>query len=250
MKKTSKFFFPRGHGGSWLNNLICHLEDNDTTLPDVDVIFDYLQKSSIPFRHGFEVIDPANSNEVKYFKKNADINVLFSSKFLFNHYLNDAHKVIYHIHKLDTKIIYEQYFTLTDSATYIQNNDIYYDYYCNNIDLDYALIFQNPNLFADNLFEILNLCELQYTPNKEYVLKSIDYYKSTCENPNNHFGNLDSLYWLGWSHALLMSNNVELSNTLNETATVQDIKKLIAPFNEQCIKWSLPHVFYWNNNET
>ena len=59
-----------------------------------------------------------------------------------------------------------------------------------------------------------------------------------------------SLYWLGWSHALLMSNNVELSDTVDETATVQDIKKIIEPFNNQCIEWSAPQIFYWSNNET
>lgn len=249
MLKT-KIFFPRGCGGHWLSNLIWHLETNDYTLPLVDIVFDGQPTSNnIQIDHVFEVQDPTLSDQVTMLTKQ-DKNILFSTDCMFNIYLNDATKVKLGpmLVSIRDKSLLTQYFTLTDNALYLTGNQLYKETYCCDIDLDYRLVFQNPSLFVDNLFSILDTAGLRYTPNKEYALTNIEYYKTTCANPADHIGNLDSLVWLSWCHALLISHGIPLSGVATEESTLEDLKQLIMPLADWCLEQTDKSMYFlWNH---
>ena len=247
MLKT-KIYYPRGSGGNWLSNLIWHLEKDDYTLPQVDIVFDGQSSASIPFSHIFEVPDPSRSNELSRYSA-ADRNILFSTDRLFNLYLNDAIKVRYRPElTIKNTSLLSQYFTLSDSAWYILNNEIFRTSYCCNIDLDYRLVFQNPDLFVDSLFDVLDSIGLKYTPNKKYALHSIEYYRSTCPDPATHIGNLDSIIWLGWCHALTLINKIPLAGTATEESTMENLKLLLEPVADQCLKLTTETMYFlWQN---
>ena len=239
-----KFTYPRGSGGSWLNNMIWHLETRNFSIPSVERVFDNLPRSTIPFRHFFEIINPHNPLDVSYPNVDNLTNFLFSTDALFVLYLNDAFKVRYGIHKLAERSSKDQLFDLTNSATYIFTNQHYQEHYCQNIDLDYRLIFQDQVLFVRRLFGLLDKTEIDYEKNQDYCIDSINYYKTTIANPMEQIGNLDSLIWLGACHAILSIDNIPIP-VINDDATLVEFKEIFAPWNSYCIQRILPMSFEW-----
>lgn len=231
--------FPRGMGGNWLSNLIWHLEHNRTDVPSVDVIFDGAKRCSIPFSHSFEIPDPHCPDQVQYY---AQTGTVFSCKHLFIHYLNNAVKVKYRIHQLDQQPWQQQLFDLSNGARYYLTNEHYYDHYCKDIGLDYSLIFTDPDQFITDLFALLNKLNVQYTANKDYVLKSIAYYRSTCPDPGDHFDNFDSILWLGMCHAVALVDNLTITESIIDIDSAQ---RLLKPLAAHCADRIQPLMFEW-----
>jgi hypothetical protein len=240
-----KFIYPRGSGGAWLSNLIWHLETRNFSIPSVERVFDGLPASSIPFKHSFEIMNPHNPLDVCYPNTNDNLsNFLFSTNSLFVLYLNDAFKVRYGIHKLAERSSKDQLFDLTDSATYIFTNQHYQEHYCENIDLEYRLVFQDQVRFIQQLFEILDQIGIDYEKNQDYCINSINYYKTTVANPMQQIGNLDSLMWLGACHAMLSIDNISVP-FIHDDAVLADFKEIFAPWNAYCIQKISPMSFEW-----
>jgi hypothetical protein len=232
----TRFCFPGGGGGNWLSNLIWHLESGNFDLPVVNVVFDGQSTCSLNFNHAHDISDSDHRN------KNY---ILFSNKFLFNHYLNLAIKARYHKNRLGTKSFQYQLFTLSNSARHILADDQYYEHYCKNIDLDSVLIFQDPDQFIDRLFEILNRLNIKYDPNREYVYRSINYYTSTCPDPAEHFSNLQSNLWLGCCHAISLIDQLPLQRLIEPDIDSKSAAELFEPWNEYCSKKIQPLMFNW-----
>lgn len=239
-----KIFYPRGCGGSWLSNLIWHLEHADTTLPQVDVVFDSEPRGSVKVSHAFEIYDPYRPDEVFYYKRLSD-DKLFSCQYLFNHYINNAIKVKYHIEGLGKQSFQKQLFALSNGARYYLANEHYRKYYCENIDLDYSLIFQDPDQFVNCLFRILNDLKKHYTPDRGYVLKSIEHYRSTCPNPTEHFGNLQSLLWLGCCHAITIMDQLPINGIIEPDVDMRTAIELLQPYTEHCKNKVRNEMFEW-----
>lgn len=234
--------YPRGSGGSWLNNLIWHLETANWDMPRAHVVFDSEPTSTIPFSHGFEIYNPAESTQITYTSKPGR-NILFSCDKLFIHYLNNAVKVKYHIHQLGNKSFQEQLFELSNGAHYYMSSTHYQEHYCKNISLDYSLIFQDPEQFTTQLFDILNSLNKQYTVSRDYVYSSIEYYRSTCPNPADHFGNYQSILWLGYCHAITLVDQLSVTGTigLDPVSTAA----LLKPYAEHCQQRVQNQMFEW-----
>jgi len=220
--------YPRGSGGNWLMNLIWRLETNQFELPTVDVVFDgQTFTSSFLSSHTFEIYDgitPTIDNKCI----DADW-IKFSSPCWFNHYINDAVKVRYHISKIGTTSIADQFHLLTDSAIYIRTAPLWQSTWGSPGRVEYRLLYQDPKEFVDQLFAVLDQYCIKYTPNYEYCYASIDYYKSTCPRPLDHLNNFNSLLWLAWCHAELLISGIGLPATLPTDATVSDIQQLVQP---------------------
>ena len=239
----SKVFYPRGGGGNWLSNLIWHLEKANYTLPNITTVFDNEPKSSIPFSHKFEIPDSSQSNQIVEYPL-AERNVLFSCQYLFNHYLNNAIKVKSQFHNLDHLTPQQKLFELSNGAKYYFGNAHYAEHYCRNIDLDYALIFQNSAQFADVLLDFLSSTNIKYTANKDYVLTSMAYYTTTCANPNMHFDNWDSMLWLGACHAITILDQLSIK-IVPQTADISTIAQILQPHADHCRQRIAPMTFEW-----
>ena len=232
----NKIVYPRGSGGSWLSNLIWHLEHNNTDLPQVDMVFDYTPKCSIKFDHGISQYNPV------IFRPKTLETMLFSSKHLFTHYLNDATKVRYHIQKLHNRSELEQFRVMSNSAIYFLTNKEYQAYYCDKIDLDYSIIFQDPVEFINRLFVLLNNCDIKYTQNREYALSSIAYYRNTVTNPEQHYNNPASIIYLGYCHAITLMDNLPLTGIITDIRSAQT---LLEPYFELCADRIKPELLKW-----
>lgn len=238
----TRIFYPRGSGGSWLNNLIWHLESADFDLPRATVVFDNEPMSSVKFFHAFEIPDPNNPQQVLVTKHKRPGDVLFSCDCVYNHYLNNAVKVKLHIHQLDQQPWLQQFFALSNGARYYFSDAHYRDQYCCNIDLDYSTIFCNPQQFVTDLFDLLNKMNLRYTANEQYVFDSIAYYRSTCPDPGLHFGNFDSQLWLASCHAVTLIDGLGLDGTVTDKESAQ---QLLRPHADHCANRIRPMMFEW-----
>ena len=238
-----KVFYPRGGGGNWLSNLIWHLEKANYTLPNVTTVFDNEPKSSIPFLHKFEIPDPSRSDEI-FELPLAERNILFSCEQLFNHYLNNAIKVKSHFHNLEQLNTQQKLFELSNGAKYYFSNIHYKEHYCRNIDLDYALIFQDPEQFTHVLLEFLSTANIKYTANKDYMLASMDYYTTTCPNPDDHFDNWDSMVWLGACHAITILDQLSI-DSIPQDADISTIVQILQPHADHYRQRIAPMMFEW-----
>jgi hypothetical protein len=236
-----KIFYPRGGGGSWLSNLIWHLENANFSLPTVTMVFDREPRCSIPFTHKFEIPDPHQPDKIFKYKQ-AGRNVLFSCQYLFNHYLNNAIKVEYHIHNLGQLTLQQQLFALSNSARYYFTDSYYHECYCKNIDLDYLLIFQNPEQFADCLLEFLHSANINFTENKTYILESMNCYRSTCPAAEKHFDNWNSMLWLGCCQAIAMLDQLPI-DVIPPDADKTTIAQILRPHAERCKQRIAPMMF-------
>jgi hypothetical protein len=225
--KTPVICYPRGSGGNWLGNLIWRLEVDDFKLPSVDVVFDgHPQSNRFLYSHVFNIFDgktPVIDNI-----PDADL-IKFSSPCWFNHYINDAVKVRYHIINIGTLTVTDQFHLLTDSAIYIRTDSLWQETWKTPGELEYSLLYSDPKKFVDQLFVLLNQYNVKYTPNREYCYANIEYYKSTCPCPSEHLNNFNSLLWLAWCHAELLISGVGLQSTVPADATVDIIRQLVEP---------------------
>ena len=218
--------FPRGSGGHWLGNLIWRLENNKFDLSEVDVVFDY------------ETVTDSFELSCKFFENHrfeTDDQINFSSPCWFTQYINDAVKVRYHILHLGEKSLQEQFFTLSNSAKYILTDPLWQQTWNVRGDLEYSLLSQNPDKFITQLFAILDKFKIEYSANREYCHKSIDYYKSTCPDTAYHLYNFDSLLWLAWCHADVLINKKSLPGTIMDDATIDSIRSIIEPVSAHMI---------------
>ena len=236
-----KVFFPRGGGGSWLRNLIWHLEKANFLLPNATIVFDQEPKGSIPFSHKFEIPDPSQLNKIVETPR-AERNILFSCQHLFNHYLNNAIKVKYHFHNLNQLTLQEQLFNLSDGARYYFTNSHYHESYCKNIDLDYSLIFRTPDQFADCLLEFLKSTNIDYTENRTYILESMNYYRNTCPMGEDHFDNWNSMLWMGSCQAIIMLDELPI-DVIPSDVDKATIAQILQPHAEYCRQRIAPMMF-------
>jgi hypothetical protein len=239
---------PKGGGSSWLANLIWHLEHADFSLPKADIFFDNEQKGSIAVGHPFYYKDRA-LHISKFDNFSHKIN--FSTDKPFNLYLNELVKIRLNPKVYDCgKLPYvEQFDIFINSATAILTDPAVAQYYYTNIDLDYRLIFQDPNEFIDQLFKILDASGIAYTKNKEYCRLSIDNYKKTCPNPDTYIDNMDSIIWLAWCHALVMVYDLKLTQPYDFGQVKSQIEcvKILNPLKEKYIELTETLHFKWIN---
>jgi hypothetical protein len=246
MTEQLMIYYPRGCGGSWLSNLIWHLETGSTELPNVDVVFDRESRSTqVKVSHVFEILSPLEPTKILYNDKKHK-SILFSTDCLFNMYVNDAYKVRYHIFGLDNKNTQDQLFTLSDSMKFIWSNDVWHKSYCGKNDLAYNLIFQDPDKFIEVLFDILHKNNVKFVSDIDYARKSIQHYRSTCVDPLTVCGNMDNLVWLGCCHAVSMLKEIPLPIIITPDTDLEEIKEIMLEFNDLTQELVSTSMFTWS----
>lgn len=175
--------YPGGTGGRWLSNLIFCLENNVFQAPTTNReknFHKHLRTQNVVFLHTTD-----EQCEV------------FSGRAIFNIYLNWLAKLLYPEKKIDQLPIQEQFEQL---ANFSSTNLFLLDQ--QQIDLDFNLIFTQPDQFTQTLFEMLDRYGLTYTKNIDIVTAAIKNYKDSCVDPMEHFDNYDSMFWLGWCNGV------------------------------------------------
>ena len=230
---TVRLIFPRGGGGSWLGNLSWHLENQDWTIPKVLVNFDHEPRGSLIRAHeveGFTWTRPT---------------VVFSTRRVFNIYLNHVKKVLYPIHQVNAQRDASRIVTLSEiMQTLLTDVESNRHLHFKNIDLDYELIFSDEDEFINKLYKILDKFKIAYTKNDNYIKSSMANYRSTCESPKNHIGT-NSFEWLGFCLAMARIKNIPVAE-FSLGASIDTVIKNLDHLQQPALEFVKPYVFEWN----
>ena len=222
--------FPRGAGGSWLASLIWNLKTENWAIPKINTIFDNEPMGSVSRDH--------------YLVDSTTPKLLLSTNQFFNVYLNHVKKILYPIHHADSAADGSRIVLLADKIQPWLTDYNFKNFYCTNIDLEYEWIFSNELKFIKRLYEILDQCNISHTKNKKYIRASMTNYRSTCESPEKHLGNINSVEWLGFCLAMSRHENITVDKfDLNDT--IENIKPKFYHLQSTAMEFVKPYMFEW-----
>lgn len=181
--------YPSGAGGWWLSNLIHKLERNQFGNESDNVVNFHKHTKSRNVQVSHYPITPLPDN-LQYQHV-----INFSGLCYFNFYLNVIEKLY-----LDSNMLGESFHNDCHLLSCEALNKFNFP---KKTDLDYQLIFKNPDQFIECLFTLLDQADFKYTKNQDICLQSIQQFKLTCPDPMQYFDNFDNLIWLGWCIGLL-----------------------------------------------
>ena len=201
--------FPGGAGGNWLSSLVRRLECND--IQRVDILmhnFHSAKKSrNIVLSHyPYSTILPKHQNLKK---------IIFTGSYHFNIYINVVCKT--HVHDNFLKIlkndIQKKFIVFSNAFTF---NEAWskINYPKDKIDLNFDLIFDNPDQFTKDLYNVLDQNQIKYLKNDLLVSRSINQFRQSCPNPLIFFEDYNSPIWLAW--ALACIHTLGIKNTVNK----------------------------------
>ena len=177
-------------------------------------------------------------------------NLVFSTRFKFNLYLNYCIKqryAFYNINKLD---VCSQLFDLSNTAKFVFQNELIDQCYCQKIDLDYQLIFTDSAKFENDLYNIMDSQHIKYTANSDYVQLSINSYQTTVANPTEIIGNKESIIWLAWCHAVSLMHGIDLPGVLRQAPDQNAMHQILLPAEALAIDLANQNCFTWKNENT
>jgi len=239
-----KIVYPRGGGGHWLSTTMYYLANGRFVVPQVNTIFDNQPRGPIRVSHVFEVQDSTQPDQIWYWTQDSD-RVLFSTNHRFNHWINTAHKNLEFQYGYDRQPLIERFFNMSNHCRWVMADPLYYKYYCENIGLEYSDIFLNPGQFINSVYEIMDRAGHKCTPNDDYMLASIENYKSTLLNPNDILGNLDHIYWLSFCHSISLSQGLTIDSIITNDFDLKQLQQAIGPISAECEKIAQAHMFTW-----
>jgi hypothetical protein len=227
-----RLIFPKGGGGSWLSNLIWHLENSDWTSIRPAINYDGVPQGPIIREH-------YNPNEYENIPT-----VLFSTKRFFNVHLNEVKKILHPIHTVNNLSDGARInFSAEKMQPWLSDND-FKNFYCTNIDLEYEWIFSAEPKFIKRLYEILEQYNISYIKNDKYIRSSLANYRSTCELPTKHLGNTNSFEWLAFCLAMARAKNIPIEPfDLNDT--IDNIKPKFYHLQLDALEFVKPYTFTW-----
>lgn len=181
--------YPSGAGGWWLSNLIHKLQINQFDNEHINTVnfHRHTRSNSVYVSHYPITTLPDN---IVY-----DQSINFTGSCFFNFYINVIEKLY-----VDSNMLGESFHNDCHLLSCEALNKFNFPI---KTDLDYTLIFNDPAMFIENLFSILDNSNIRYTKNTDICLQSINQFKNSCPDPQKYYGNYDSLIWLGWCIGLL-----------------------------------------------
>lgn len=193
--------YVNGTGGRWLSAVLYGIENNMKALPVLQRTNFHSEGQSAYFHflHNDTGVPAAYT---------------FSGRCRFNLFINSWLKwrAAENHCGFNQLPIEQKIYALSNDARW-RNSPVYSNSYETKIDLDYANIFMDPGTFRKQLLSIL-------TPHwpQEYITRvttgyidsAAEAFKITAIDPKEHLGNVDSLGWLAWCHALCLLNSVSI----------------------------------------
>jgi hypothetical protein len=235
--------FPRGGGGNWLANLIWHMERGDWTHPTVNTVYDGQPKCSLRVEHWVEFKE---NGSIELTKDSAAVrNIVFSTDRKFNLYLNFCVKQRFAFFNVDQLLLPQQIFDLSNTGKFVFENPLIQQCYCEHIDLNYALLFNNPDAFLHTLYNILQQAQVKFAVNQSYALQSIDNYTKSVLNPADIVDNHESLIWWAWCHAVSLLHDIPVNGMIVQARDVADLAHILEPAASTARDIALANCFTW-----
>lgn len=221
-----------GGGCNWLRHTVASLQNNKTDIIQPDIC-----KNDKAVK--FDFVDD-KSKDVECIHFDYEVNgrkfYILGSKHMFDTALAGHTK---NNNSETDKSLTELLDIHTDLATYFMYGDVVYK---NNIDLYVDWLYNDKLRFCNKLYEILDENDITYTKNTDFVLASIENYLSTMPNINDYFDNWNSMFWLGWCHAVVMNKKINIEVDMYNCKDIECIGNALLPYRDICIDEIQKHV--------
>jgi hypothetical protein len=196
--------YPTGQGGNWLSNLMYSLETNN---------FDIVPTSKNFHKY-------PKSNQIYFSHENNPQGMVVGSfasfKSQFVTYLNAYYKSYTTEGSMANLKNAELLYALSNNARWrMETNGQFFQDYLDNIIIDADLMFDNPTIFAQQVFACLDRYKVKHTPNTRFVLESIDNYKKSCWTLDR-IDITNNIPWLAWCHAICTLKNIKIPFLVKE----------------------------------
>ena len=205
-----------GGGGHWLMHTVHCLQTN--TIP-------IAHKYSETYDYDVQTPDIHKGHWHYQFDNPSSI-VLFSTKHLFN--ISCASLIKNRVDLKDpTGIKALEYYT--NAALYHTNDNIYNT----DIRLNHDWLYNNPEKFIAALYDILDESGIKYNKNDAMLRESMHNYISTF-SISDYYMNWDSLFWLGWCHAVLTNAKIDVQTDVYK-CTINEVQGLFRQHEDYCV---------------
>jgi len=236
--------FPGGAGGHWLSSLVRRLECNDTQQFDILMqnFHSALKSSNVLLSHyPYSTILPKHQNLKK---------IILTGSYQFNIYINLVCKN--HIYdnfflKMLKNDIQKKFNVFSNEFTFSEANSKI-NYPKDKIDLNFDLIFDNPDQFTQDIYSVLDQNQIKYIKNDLLVSRSINQFRQSCPNPLIFFEDYNNPIWLAWAlaciHTLGIKNNVNKNDLVHlyPEWTVELLKQELLPYKTQIREFTLERI--------
>ena len=172
---TLEISFPQGAGGHWLANLISCLADN----------YPININNSLESNFHNVYISP----NIKKTHEQLDHGLSFNGTYYFNMFVNYVKKTNY---SLADSTQYNLYETKISQATYILTYQRF------RTDVNFDLIYTNPEQFIIDLYKFLDQINFEYTKNNQTCLNAISNFKQIGHPVGPIYDNWEDEIWLFW----------------------------------------------------
>lgn len=198
--------YPSGTGGNWLSCVIAQLEAGTGDIQPSQLNF----HDSVAWPKSKSILATHNpvSPAAGYF--------VYSTQAVFRCYLNCWQKWRSQQRYFQTYSLPMQLFDLSNNVSWRMSED-HYENFVRRIDIDYLNLYQDTDVFIDQLYTMLTTAGLDHTPNDDFVRQAIAVFLDTCVDVDQHLGNYNSLPWLAWCHAICSRRGIALSPVTNAT---------------------------------
>jgi hypothetical protein len=235
----SKFFlcFSGGAGGNWLSYLTYLLENNKQFAQRKRLNFHKSYNTSQFYLSHYPQI---KDNNLKDDNSTLLPKVYFNSYCAFNFYINYVKKLkLIDKSNLNDEIILKRKIS---ELTHYAVGAIYFSRY--QVDLDYKFLYTDPEKFMVNYYNILKTHNIEFIPNNDTVLLSIQEFKETCVNPIDVYENFNDIIWLGWCLAIIhLTNSYNYFD--NRFKNIDEVNNFLNPKKQKIMKLSSNLVLFY-----
>ena len=172
-------------------------------------------------------------------------NIVFSTDRKFNLYLNFCVKQRYAFYNVDQLPLSQQIFDLSNTGKFVFQNPLIQQCYCEHIDLDYALLFNDPERFLHTLYSILAAERVKFNLNQSYALHSIDNYTKSVLNPADVIDCAESPIWWAWCHAVSLMHDIPVNGMIAQARSMADLAHILEPAVQTARDIALANCFTW-----
>jgi hypothetical protein len=213
---------PGGVGINWLLGLIYCLENNTYMKKQLNHFHNCIKHTRVTFNHNY-----------------ADVSAIcFNGTALFNIYLNVVKKFRIVDNNIDESSIEQQFeISASDASSTLYFLD-------KKTNINYDNLYNNPNQFIAQLYQILDQYNFIFEKNNDIVLDAIFKFKLTCVDPAEHFNNFDSKFWLGWCLGI----SKHLYKDFPIMHSIDQVREFLYPKKDFFADYTKDKVIFFNEN--
>lgn len=248
--------YPTGLGGQWLlKTLASVINDNFDILNANVTAYDFYDNIPLGYGKSYHFYN-AEDEIQKKLTNNVDQYLILATENSFLHYCAISKKLLFNNEfsnsvNILSKSFSEQLYECSDNARFQITDEYYQNRYRNpdKIHLNWDLIFKDPERFFKVLFTYVpdDKDRKKFENHLDFCVASAYKYQNSFNNIISCYNNYNDVAWLGWCHAIALSNNINLPINIAEFDSVtEELSQCFENISDLINQITDPFIAMWN----